>query len=54
LSLKSTKKDGFLDMIDEGYKAAIDVMPEIMKLFKSKPLKLKTKAQYINEDRVIL
>ena len=51
---KSTKKEGFEDMIEEGYKATIDVMPEIMKLFKRKPIKLKSKAKYINEDRVII
>lgn len=51
---KSTKKEGYLDMIEEGYKAAIDVMPEIMKVFKRKPLKLKAKVKYINEDRVVI
>lgn len=51
---KSTKKEGYLDMIEEGYKSAIDAMPEIMKVFKRKPLKLKAKAKYINEDRVII
>lgn len=51
---KSTKKEGFEDMIEEGYKATIDVMPEIMKLFKRKPIKLKSKVKYINEDRVII
>ena len=51
---KSTKKEGYLDMIEEGYKAAIDVMPEIMKVFKQKPLKLKAKVKYINEDRVVI
>lgn len=33
---KSTKTDGFEDMIEEGYKAAIDVMPQIMELFTRK------------------
>ena len=51
---KSTKKEGYLDMIDEGYKATIDVMPEIMKVFRRKPLKLKAKVKYINEDRVVI
>ncbi len=51
---KSTKKEGFLDMIDEGYKATIDAMPEILKLFKRKPIKLKAKAKYINDDRVVM
>lgn len=51
---KSTKKEGFLDMIEEGYNATIDVMPEILKLFKRKPVKLKTKVKYLNEDRVVI
>lgn len=51
---KSTKKEGFLDMIEEGYNATIDVMPEILKLFKRKPIKLKTKVKYLNEDRVVI
>ena len=51
---KSTKKEGFEDMIEEGYKATIDLMPEILKLFNKKPLKVKHKVKYINEDRVVL
>lgn len=51
---KSTKKEGYLDMIEEGYKATIDAMPEIMRIFKRKPLKLKAKVKYINDDRVII
>ena len=51
---KSTKKEGYLDMIEEGYKATIDAIPEIMKLFKQKPIKLKTKVKYLNEDRVVI
>jgi len=30
---KSTKKEGFEEMIDEGYRAALDAMPEILRLF---------------------
>ena len=33
---KSTKTDGMEDMIDEGYKAAIDAMPKIMEIFNKK------------------
>ena len=51
---KSTKKEGYLDMIEEGYKATIDAIPEIMKLFRQKPIKLKTKVKYLNEDRVVI
>lgn len=51
---KSTKKEGFEEMIDEGYKAAVEVMPEILKLFNKKPIKIKAKLKYLNEDRVVL
>ncbi|MBE7082905.1 MAG: patatin-like phospholipase family protein [Clostridiales bacterium] len=51
---KSTKKEGYMDMIEEGYKAAIDAMPEILKLFKRKPLKAKQKMVYISDDRIIM
>ena len=40
---KSTKLKGLDEMVDEGYKAAIDAMPEIIKIFKGKAKKLKTK-----------
>lgn len=33
---KSTSKDGMEDMIEEGYNAAIDVMPKIIELFSKK------------------
>lgn len=33
---KSTKTDGMDDMIEEGYKAAIDVMPQIKEIFAKK------------------
>ena len=36
---KSTKTEGFLDMIEEGYREAINNMPEIIKLFNKKPIK---------------
>ena len=31
---KATSTEGFDDMVEEGYKATIDIMPEIIKLFK--------------------
>lgn len=40
---KSTKLSGLDEMVDEGYKAAIDVMPQIIKIFQGKAKKLKTK-----------
>lgn len=39
----STKLRGLDEMVEEGYKAAIDAMPEIIKIFKGKTKKLKTK-----------
>ena len=38
---KSTKLDGMEDMIQEGYKNAIDAMPKIMEIFSGKKKKLK-------------
>ena len=40
---KSTKLDGMEDMIQEGYKNAIDAMPKIMEIFSGKKKKLKLK-----------
>lgn len=40
---KSTKLQGLDEMVDEGYKAAIDVMPQIIKIFQGKAKKIKTK-----------
>ena len=51
---KSTKKTGYLDLIEEGYKAAIDAMPEIIKLFNKKPIKIKHKIKHLNDERVII
>lgn len=35
---KSTKAEGYLDMIEEGYRETISKMPEIIKLFSQRPL----------------
>lgn len=35
---KSTKSEGYLDMIEEGYRETISKMPEIIKLFSQRPL----------------
>ena len=40
---KSTKLDGMEDMIQEGYKNAIDAMPKIMEIFSGRKKKLKLK-----------
>ena len=44
---KSTSTEGYLDMIEEGYREAIDRMPEILALFQGKAQKKKIK---IKED----
>jgi len=35
---KATKADGFLDMIEEGYRETIAKMPEILRLFSNRPI----------------
>ena len=47
---KSTKLAGLDEMVEEGYKAAIDAMPKIINLFKGKTKKLKTKK--IDKDEI--
>lgn len=44
---KSTKTDGMEEMIEEGYKATIDVMPQIMEIFNKRK---KNKKKYFAED----
>ena len=48
---KSTKTDGMDDMIEEGYKATIDVMPEIINLFRRRKRK---KEKPYNPDIVFI
>ena len=47
---KSTKIDGFEEMIDEGYNEAIEKMPEILALFNKKPISNKNKINYNTND----
>ncbi len=49
----ASKLDGYEDMIEEGYKAAIDKMPEILKLLSAKPQKNKVKKTYQEEELTI-
>lgn len=49
---KSTKTDGMHDMIEEGYKATIDVMPQIMEIF-SRKKKAKKKINPTDEILII-
>ena len=44
---KSTKTDGFEEMIEEGYKATIDLIPQIMEIFSRRKL---FKKKTINND----
>ncbi len=45
---KSTSTEGYLDMIEEGYREAIDRMPEILALFQGKAPKNKIKIKKDN------
>ncbi len=48
---KSTRTDGMEEMIEEGYKATIDVMPQIMEIFnKRKGVKVKP----VNKDIIFI
>lgn len=49
----STKMEGFEELIEEGYRATIDKMPEILSLFNKKPLSKRFK-QKIKHDVVII
>lgn len=40
---KSTKIEGLDEMVDEGYKAAVDLMPQILKIFRGKVKRKKIK-----------
>lgn len=45
----STKTEGYLDMIEEGYREAINKMPDILKLFAQKPIKKRAKKRLQDE-----
>lgn len=50
---RSTKMDGFEEMIDEGYNEAIEKMPEILALFNRKPSARKNRHDYSNGAELI-
>lgn len=50
---KSTKMEGYEEMIDEGYKATLAKMPEILEIFNKKPLKKKVKQKFKDEAVII-
>jgi len=52
---KSTRTEGFLDMIEEGYRETINKMPEIMRIFSLHPLKKRRRNKFKNEiDKPII
>jgi len=52
---RSTRTEGFLDMIEEGYREAINKMPEIMRIFSNHPLKKRRKNKFKNKiDKPII
>lgn len=50
---KSTKLEGFDDMIEEGYRETIDKMPKILEIFNRKPVKNKMKIK-IEKEMIII
>lgn len=50
---RSTKNEGYEEMIEEGYRAAIKAMPEILSLFQRKPVKQKIKNKF-EDDAIIV
>lgn len=50
---KSTKLDGYDEMIEEGYKEAIKKMPEILELFNKRPLPKKVKQTFKHDVEII-
>ena len=50
---KSTKMEGYDEMIEEGYRATIERMPEILALFNKKPLPRRVKQRF-KHDVVII
>lgn len=49
---KSTKMDGYMEMIEEGYRAAQQLLPEIRELFTRKPRKKKQVVPF-DEDLIV-
>ncbi len=47
---KSTKTEGYLDMIEEGYREAIDKMPAIMKIFSLRARPKRKKIKFKEEN----
>lgn len=47
---KSTKKDGYEEMIEEGYREAIDKMDEIIKLFDNKKLSKRKRKRLVEDN----
>ena len=45
--------EGFEDMIEEGYRATIDKMPEILALFNRRPLSVRAKQKFKHNVDII-
>lgn len=50
---KSTRIEGFEEMIEEGYKEAIKKMPQILALFNKRPLSKKVKQKFKHDVEII-
>ena len=50
---KSTRLEGFDDMIEEGYLEALDKMPQILELFNNKPLSKREKRKFKDGATII-
>lgn len=48
---KSTRKDGFEDMIDEGYREAVDKIGQIIKLYDNKRISKRIRKRFVEENR---
>jgi len=48
---KSTRKDGFEDMIDEGYREAVDKIGQIFKLYDNKRISKRIRKRFVEENR---
>ncbi len=47
---KATKKTGFEEMIEEGYKEAIENMDKILKLYSNKPMSKRKKRKFLEDN----
>lgn len=48
---KSTRKDGYEEMIDEGYREAVDKIGQIIKLYDNKRISKRIRKRFVEENR---